>query len=361
MLFISRRLCRYFFPLTAFPLVFAASAFSKEPSLPVLKAKQALDNIRFLSQDGKFTYYQRRSGDLQLSTNYSNELVLQGPEMSEYTITSSPARAKILISQDVSFHTLMSHHKKKKIFVADFGGHKVQELASGIDPRLHLKDTYFSFYLPKEKKIVAQSLSAGASDLSVKLNNPVNPFYLPQVFLLTPQDMIYSDLNSEGHEGFLLYSGANKKVQTIYKSIYPGAKVEACLGDGTLFIGEFDRGSGSQGSRIIKMPLYNNKDFQNFEVLYQSQQGDIGNMICGKDQLFFVKTLSYNQELNLKETEVAVMDLASSKVKVLSNLKHVTQLFEMDGTILAPLRGKRYLVQGKADLANDEIKKLEAQ
>lgn len=324
--------------------------------LPVLKAKQALDNIRFISSDGKFTYYQRRSGDLQISTNYSNELVLEGPKFTEYIVTASENRKKLLITKDTSFHSQMSHHKTKEIFTASFGGHKPELAASGVNPKLHLKDAFMSYYLPKEKEIKIQRFE-GKKTLSIKLVNPVNPFYLPQVFMLTPNDVIFSDINSKGHEAFLARSFLDNETKTVFKSTYPGSKIEGCFDEKNLFVGEFDRGNGKTGSRILKIPLYNNKNYQNFEVLYQSQQGDLGNIVCRDNNIFFIKTMAYNQELNLKETEVASLSPASLEVEILSDLDHVTQLVDMDGAVLAPFRGQYHIVRGKADLTNDSIKK----
>ena len=62
------------FSLILFITMISGSTFTQEidKPLPVLKTKQSLNNIRFISSDGKLTYFQRRSGDLQLSKNYLN-------------------------------------------------------------------------------------------------------------------------------------------------------------------------------------------------------------------------------------------------------------------------------------------------
>ncbi|MEX0798704.1 MAG: hypothetical protein WD025_04640, partial [Bacteriovoracaceae bacterium] len=323
---------------------------SKSKELPILKAKQALDNIRFISRDGKFTYYQRRSGDLQVSSNYSNELVMEGSKFTEYLVISSNKRKKLLISKDSSFHSQMSHLKTNDIFVTDFGASAPALAASGVNPKLHLEDAFMSYYLPEEKKINIQRLAGEKKTLSIELVNSVNPFYLPQVFMLSPNDVVYSDINSKGHEGLLAYSFLDKKIKPLYKSSYPGSKIEACFEEQNLYVGEFVRGKRQGGSKILKIPLYNNQDFQSFKVLYQSQQGDLGNMVCQDDKIFFIKTLSYNQELNLKETEVASLSLKTGEVEILSNLKYVTQLVDMDGSVMAPYRSQYYIVKGEAAL-----------
>lgn len=334
----------------------AAAEDSKKP-LPELKAKQALDNIRFISHDGKYTYYQRRSGDLQLSTNYSNEQVLEGEKLSEFLVYSSPARKKLLVVKDGSFHSDMSPHKKLEIYLVPYGGAKSSLLGSGRYPKLHQGDAFASYYLPREKKLQILDLRTQKKPFSVQLLNPVNPFFSPQVFMPTPNDVVHSDINEKGHEAFLLRSLLDGKTSTVYKSSYPGNKLEACLMGEALFIGEFERDQGKGGTKILKVPLYGNKDFANFEILYQSASADIGNMVCLEDEVYFIKTVSYKEELNLKETEVASLNLKNKKVSALTNLKRVTQLINMDGMVLAPYLGRYYIVKGSASIVDDSIQK----
>ena len=56
--------------LKIFLSLFMLTSVQAKIVLPELLAKQAVSNIRYLSQDGKFTYYQKRSGSLLFSSNY---------------------------------------------------------------------------------------------------------------------------------------------------------------------------------------------------------------------------------------------------------------------------------------------------
>lgn len=330
---------------------------SKKEKLPVLKAKQALDNIRFISKEGRHTYYQRRSGDLQVSANFTNEVVMEGKKLTEYLISGSSARKKLVVVKDESFHSEMSHHKANEIYILDFGGDKPTKVASGTAPKLHQNDLFLSYFAPKEKKLKVRDLSSDKKPLSIQLLNPVNEFFTPEAFMPTPSDIIYSDINESGHEAFLMRSVLDMKTQTVFKSAYPGSKLEGCLDDENLYVGEFERGGGKGGSKIVKIPLYGNQNFQNFEVLYQTQQADVGNMVCSEGKIYFVKTLSYMKDLNLKESEVASLDLKTKDVSILTDFRRVTQLVDMDGMILSPFRGQYYIVKGGKNLIDDEIKK----
>ena len=326
-------------------------------ALPVLKGKQSLDNIRFISQDGKFTYYQRRSGKLQLSTNYSNKEVLEGQKHTQYFIHSSPARNKLLIEQDNAFHREMGVNKVNKIHLVDFGGHESKLLAEGISPRLHRDDSYISIFYPKEKLIGVREVKDSKDKVLIELLNPLNPSFVPKVLMPTPNDVIYTDINKEGHQAFLIHAVLDKKMKTLYKAVYPGSKLEGCIVGEDLIVGEFPQVANMSGSRIVKIPLFNNENYLKTDIIYQAQNSDIGNMVCNDNKVFFIKTMAHNKKINLKETEVASINLKTKEVTVLSDLEYVTQIISMDGMILAPLRGKYYIIKGKRNIVNDALKK----
>ena len=87
-------------------LVFSTSLQAKIV-LPELLAKQAVTNIRFLSQDGKFTYYQKRSGSLLFSSNYKVIEMIKGQIGTQYTVIGTPARKKIIVMQMKVFITFI--------------------------------------------------------------------------------------------------------------------------------------------------------------------------------------------------------------------------------------------------------------
>ena len=85
--------------------------------LPELLTKQAVSNIRFLSQDGKFTYYQKRSGSLLFSTNYKVQEVIKGEIGAEYTLFTTPNRFKIAVAQNNNYQNFISLRAKQNIYL----------------------------------------------------------------------------------------------------------------------------------------------------------------------------------------------------------------------------------------------------
>lgn len=340
-------------------LLLAVAAASKGQTPPVLKAKQALDNIRFISQDGKYTYYQRRSGDLQVFTNYDNKVVMEGPKLTQYSLSAGPAQKKIAILKDESFHDRLSHLKSHEIFTVDFGGSSPKLHGKGQDPALHQNDRLISYYRPQEKNIYVARTTDGHQNI-VPIKSAANDFFVPKRVMPTPNDLVYTDVNEKGEQAVLIRSLIDSKALPVFKASRSGNKLEMCLYESSLIIGEFPRGSGKGGSRIIEVPLYMNEGYKNSKTLYQSQQADIGNISCVDGSLYFIKTLSQDEELGLKETEVARLGLKDQKVKVLTDLDKVTQIVSMDGMVLAPLRGKYFIIKGPKNLTDDSIKDGEA-
>lgn len=352
----------YLGKLTFFLIIFHTTLFAQElkESLPVLKTKQSLNNIRFISSDGKLTYFQRRSGDLQLSKNYLNYEVLKNEKFTEYFMSASEAKNKMLIEVDKSFHTQMNHFKKNEIYIMDYGASKPEKAAEGSFPKLHMKDRFFSYFDAKKKTLFYHSTSDLKQLFSIKLNNKLNPYYIPNTDMITNYDIVYSDINSAGQNAILIYSALEKKSKPIYKSTLPGGKVDYCILGKNLYVGEFSFGDIPNASKIFEIPLYNNEGFKKNKIIYQSQQSDIGNMNCSENTIYFIKTLSYNKKLNLKQTEVASYNITSAETKILSNLKYVTQMIQIDDMIVAPFRGEYYLIKGNPSLTQDGIEKDKA-
>jgi hypothetical protein len=82
---------------------------------------------------------------------------------------------------------------------------------------------------------------------------------------------------------------------------------------------------------------------------------DIGNIVCSKENLYFVKTLDENKSLNTKKTEVAKIELKENKLSILTDLRYVTNIINMDGTILVPFREKYFVAEGKSRLNDDKL------
>ncbi len=330
-------------------------------ALPELKTKQALDRLLFTSSDGKITYYRKNSGELQLSLNYKVATIMKSPANTLYQITSDDKEKFIAIEQIISPHRVMNYFQNNRIFVAVLGkATKAKLVGQGTSPQIHLDGKWMSYFDKVKNEINIVSLvNDTVPPKIIQIKNKLNPFFIPKVKVLTPEHILYTDINSKGYEALLMYSLLDKSFETVFKSKNPGNKVSYCESSGELLIQETPIGSVKSSSQIIQLPLYNNTGFKNTSILYSTEFADIPGIVCHKDKVYFVKTNQYNSKLNLRSTEVAELDPTKKQVKVLSNMKYIEQVIPFAGMILASAKGKYYIVKNNTALKSDEIARPE--
>ena len=332
------------------------SSFLLAQNLPELKTKQSLDNIRLISNEGKFTYYQQRSGHLNMSTNYSNKVVMKNPKGTFYLLTSTEERKRITIEVFKDYHKNLDFYSLNEIFTIPFGKTNPKKVGIGKLPKLHVKDNWITFFNPLERKIYIKNLLANAAPLSIKLKNKVNPYFIPEAVMPTPDTILYTDINDQGYMALQMYTLSDKKFKTVYKSKFTGIRLDFCRLNDDIFVGEFSYDGVNRGSSIIKIPIFNNKNFKNSTTIYQSELPDIGHLTCSGSSIFFIKTTKYNPKINARNSEAVEIDLSSDKVKTLTSLNYVTNILNMDGMILVPFRHHYYVAKGKSLLNEDALK-----
>lgn len=336
-------------------LLLSTSVFATS-LLPVLATKQATNNLRFISSDGNFTYYQNREGSLLLSTNYKVKEVVTGEPQTQYEVIGSRARKKLIITQQASFHKILGMRQLKNIFKLDFGGQDSQKIGMGKNPQLHLNDTWVSFYHPITKVISFINLKSGALTFKVKISNSFNPYFIPFVVMPNNNTVIYTDLNKTGHSGVVYYDKITKKNSVLYKGNNPSTKHELCLSDGNLFFGEFGVNELFAGSIITKLKT-KALDFSKREILYESSLNDLGNIHC-EGSLMFVK--NFYKERKKLAYEVVELNINDKKLKTISDINFASHIIDMDGVLLMPHLGKYYVLKGKGDFTkNDRLIKRE--
>ncbi|CBW25183.1 hypothetical protein BMS_0254 [Halobacteriovorax marinus SJ] len=326
-----------------------------EITLPEIATKQATNNLRFISEDGKFSYYQRRSGSLLLSTNYNVEEVLKGKEGTQYSIRSSEAQKKQLIEQNESFHTYMSVRKLNKIYVAPYGGKKVKLIGEGVDSRLHLNDSWASFFNPYKSTLTFINLNSIATKFEINLQNSKNPYFIPQRVMLDEKRILFSNLNNSAVAGLIEFNRASGKSNLILKAENELNRYELCSAGDSIYLGTFGIRKDSQYSSITQ---YSRSNFQvsKGKILYDSKDNDRGSIICNasSELVYFIKSIKDGREV--AHFEAASLNTTSKEVKVLSSFRAVSSLINMDGKLIIPQHGKFYLLNAtKENNNNDSI------
>jgi hypothetical protein len=340
---IAGTLCIIFFSLQT-----QATIEKNIQPLKKIETKQILSNLRFISKDGKVTLYQKNNGELSVSKNYKIKVLLKGKKYTNYQIIEGQDNF-LLISMDENYFSLINPNKNKKIFLLDLSNLKIKKVAEGTDPRLHLEDTWFSYYKARQKKVYFSKLTMPPKEINLSMNAALNPFFVPEREILKNQSIIFSDMNKKG-ELALLRSFKNK-TSVIKKYSTLTMNLEICQSLGQLIIGEFDSSVGNPSGKILL--LKNNKlDEQN--PLYSSTNNDLGKINCTfrKGNVYFIKTIPHE---TLKHSELVELNMANKKITQLTEEKFVHQFFPMGSRLFATINGKQLLVIGEKELTDDRL------
>lgn len=318
--------------------------------LPELLAKQATSNIRFISHDAKFTYYQKKSGSLHFSTNYQVKEFINAKNGSQFSMISSPARRKIIISQNEHYNSYFSLRNNLKLFVINYGKFDVKTIGEGTYPKLHLTDEWLSFFDSTEKTLTFQNLDNNILKFKIKLNNNINPYFVPQVVMSDEDTIYYTDLSANGEVGLLKHSRSTGKTDILLKTRSPNLRAEICINNNDLFFAQYGTNNTKLGTTIskIKVPF---PDFSKRELIYQSSEDDLGQLICNHTNGFVYFIKKYPTAAGF-ETDAVEVNITTKELKLISELKTLTSIINMDGTLLALNKGKYFIAKGNFDFKN---------
>jgi hypothetical protein len=327
----------------------------KSSNPPKLLTKHAIDSIRYISMDGRFAYVKKRQGVLGIISYYRSVDFLSDAQGSDFIVHTSKSNVRTLIEIIPNTHTNFNFFKMNKILVAKYGETETKEVGKGMNAQLHLGDEWMSYYDPYLQIINIQNLVT-QKKYQIRVSKKPNPFFAPDVFMINPEVVIYSDINEQGISAVLTYNLLTQKGSVIYKASQNGTGLELCHGTGYLAIGEFPYEGVNRGSQILKVKTTKSFNLASYETVYSSLDQDLGNMVCLDQAIYFVKTMNQHGRLGIKNTEAAKLNLKDNTVTVRTSLNYVTQLLEMDGRVMAPYRGDFYVIEGEFNLATDALK-----
>lgn len=324
-------------------------------TLPKFATKQTLENIRFISNDGKTSYVQKRSGGLSLVSSFNTTDMVERPAGTNYHITSSPARRRVVIEVERSWHQEMDLTKNHDILVANMGNPKSTNVGRGRHARLQLDDEWLTWFDPKEKVIHVQLLAVKERHYIIRLGKKHNPFFFPEVVMLNPETVLYTDINDKGHAALLSFNLLSSQMTVVKKAETAGTRMEICRRGTYLALGEFSYDDTNRGSSIHVMAWKGAPMMGGFANLYLTSDNDLGQIVCGDNQIWFVKTVSEDRKWNLRVTEAASLNLATNKVEFKTALGRVSQLVEMDGRVFVPFREEIFVLHGDPGSAKDQL------
>jgi len=327
-----------------------------ETDLPELITKQDKKNIRFISDDGKYTYYQRSNGIFQFSTNYKVEEVIRLKERTQFNIITSHNLKYLILEADETYNTYLSLKAKKKIYVLEYGTKTIKKVAEGIPIGLHLNDQYISYYEPNTRSLIILNHLNPSIKTVIKLANSKNPYFIPQIVMPDVDTIVYTDLNKDALPGILIHKINSGKTSVLEKLDTANKQIEICLSDDKLYIGNYGLDPLTKGSSISYLEP-SKLDMETKKVLYQSTENDLGSLKCnlGKDKIYFIK--KSRSELGKVTFDAAQFDTKTKDIEMLSDIRFATSLVVMDGKLLLPYQNKHYVIKGSNNLTDfDKLK-----
>lgn len=333
----------------------SSSALAAAPAQ--FSTKYPMENIRFMTKDGQNTYLQRGS-DLELVNQFRSSNVMKGTSSTQYLVTGSQARHKVVIETDPTGPQDLDLNKLHSIHVASLlGGSAPLFVGSGRAPRLHLDDEWVTWWDPKDKVIHVQFLRSKDRHYIIRLGRKHNPYFTPDVIMLDPETVIYTDINEKGVPGLLTYSLTGKQTTLVRKGEQPGSHFELCTYGKYAALGEFSYDDVNHGSSISILAWKTAPSPDGFTSVYRSSDNDSGQMVCAADKVWFVKTVAEDRQYNIRSSAAANLNLATGKIQVVPELEKVSNIINMDGRILAPVRGEIYVLEGAAGSDQDVLKR----
>jgi len=320
-----------------------------ETKLPELITKQDKKNIRYISDDGKYTYYQRSNGIFQFSTNYKVEEVIKLAERTQFNLIAGNSHKFMILEANEHYNDYLSLNSKSKLYIIEYGTKNIKKMAKGIPIGLHLKDVYLSYYDPYSRSLVVQSHLNPSIKTTIKLANTINPYFIPQVVMTDIDTIIYTDLNSQGIPGVLIHKINSGKTQILEKLDTPNKQIEICLKGNKLFLAEYGLDPLTSGSSISYFKT-KKLSLDTQTPIYQSEENDIGSLKCNFDDhsIYIVKTArSENGKITYDAVEINV---DTKNIQNLSDIHFVTSLVVMDGKLLIPYQNKHYVIKGASNL-----------
>jgi hypothetical protein len=274
---------------------------------------------------------------------------------SDFLVKDSRFKQRLLIEIIPNDQKELNLAKIHKILVVDWGKTQTREIGLGRNSKLHLGDEWVSYYDPLSKTISIQNVLT-QKIFQIKLSPKISPYYFPEVEMISADTLVYTDVNDKGYVALIQYNLVTQKSNILYKSSQNGTRLELCQAKGYVAIGEFPYDDIIRTSKILQIKLSGSTNLAGYSSIYSSTDSDLGNMICLDNSMYFIKTMTHIKKINSKQTEAVKLDLKTTQIQTVTDLENVTQLLAMDGRILIPFRGDFHVLEGTANLTEDNLK-----
>lgn len=332
--------------------------------LSPFKTKQAIENIRFISHDGFYTYFQQNSGSLLLSKGFSTKTVFKDVEHTQYNVLGSQSKRKLIVTKDKTYYAHLNLKKTFEIFLLDYGEIDAEIIGEGILPKLHLKDTWISFFNPQTNTIHVNEIAGDKKKYSILLKAPNNSYHQPSVEMLKDNYLVYTDLTLDNKAQVIAYYPQTKQQDLVYQSANAGLENSLCFLNQLLIIGEFSKSDINLGSTIMSIDTVQSPSLKRIETLYNTKSQDQGSMICLDQSIYFKKERVNKDEdedisMIIPRQDLYSLTLPEKTLTAHTKTKNLGPVLLMDNRLIAVNNGDFYELTKTPPPKNKQLEALE--
>ncbi len=331
-------------------LVFQLHGLMAAP-LTEFATKQDITNIRYLTKDGRYTYYQRRSGDLLLGTNFNVKEVIKGDIGTQYVVKGNAQSKWLVALQLLHFHQSYDPRLSGKIFRIERGETTATELGEGMGIELQHGGQWVRFYDPHARVISFKNLDNPQIGFNIQSPKKLNPFFVPDSIMPDEQSVLYTDTNEKGEAALIRFERQEGKSKVLFKPGGVERRLELCHGFGKSYLGAFPYQQAQGASEIWEVDKIKGLA----KPIYSSPLPDLGHMVCDHSEgvIYFSKGYEHGKSIR---HDIYALNTGDGSAKPISDLRYATQVINHDGFLLIPFQGKYYVpLNQQQDTGNERL------
>lgn len=316
-------------------------------SFKLYENKRPNSTLRYQTSDGYISYYQRNTGELMLSTKLEVHSLLNSGLNEHFFLSDSSFGEKIIISSSQNFYTTSAFVPMNELYYSVIGEKTVGKIADlGFAPRLHLKDTWVSYYQHKFKIVKFHSFTNQELNFQVKLNKNTQYLHIPTTLMLDSNTVLFNDINNQRKFALMKLERSTQTIVPIYLTNL-NEEMNLCQQENTIFM----MMTSSSGTKLYKMDFLGNNQFSNPKEIYSSNFPEHPQFICDSENalgvIYFLKDISMLGSKEYRPYKLDVIKKELVEIPIKSNgLVSIDSMFRM-GKSLFVSSGEKYYVLDK--------------
>ncbi len=309
-------------------------------SLIPFTAKVPTAALVYFTKDAEISYYKKRSHTFDMVAKNKTTQLLKLDEEFHLWPHASYLEKRIVFEVDPTYYSHLNIKKDNDLYLSQIGSNEIELIGRGIQPKLHLADTWISFYSPSRKRIFFYHAPSKELKFNIEVNNPINPYFIPQVEMINPQTIVYTDVNQKSQTAALVFNPISESFEPLYQTTQADSFLSLCNAQSQLVIADFSQKQGNLSALHIALNLKDSPPYQTKQI-YQNDSAHIGSITCKETDnlIYFIKSFSSNPS-SLLPSDLVRFNLSEMKYEKISHNSNINQVYLMGGEVFASQKSK---------------------